>query len=112
MAPLIRMTEYRPAPGFVQFERAEISQLLALYAMRVAGGDWRDYAIDLNPDGAAFSVFRHAMERPLYTITKLPTRQRGVTWTVSGSAGRRPLRYCSLGEALAALERTPRLVPS
>jgi len=106
MATLIRMSEHRGQPGFVHFERDEISQLLSLYAIRVASGEWRDYAIDVRPDGAVFSIYRHALERPLYTVTKAPAGPRGATWSVARS-GRTVTRGQSLAGALAALERTP-----
>jgi hypothetical protein len=99
MASLIRMAEYRGNPGFVQFERSELNQILALYAARVANGEWRDYAIDLHPDQAVFSVFRHALERPLYTIAKIARRSG---WVVR-SGGRELVRSPSLAEALERL---------
>lgn len=54
----------------LHFTRSELHQLLSLYSRRVARGEWRDYAIDQDGGLAAFSVFRHSHERPLYTITK------------------------------------------
>lgn len=107
MATLIRMAEYRGEAGFVHFERGEITQLLTLYATRVASGEWRDYAIDVLPDGAVFSVFRHAQERPLYTVTKSGPGSRGSCWSVARS-GRVVSRFPTLSGALAALERAPR----
>lgn len=111
MATLIRIPGNRERLEFVHFERGEISQLLSLYATRVACGEWRDYAIDVRPDGAVFSIFRHALERPLYTITKSPPGPRGPTWSVA-RAGRTVSRGSSLAGALAALERAPRPVHS
>ena len=52
------------------FTRSELHQLLSLYSRLVARGEWRDYAIEQDGGLAAFSVFRHSHERPLYTITK------------------------------------------
>ena len=107
MATLIRMAEYRGGPDFVHFERGEITQLLTLYAMRVASGEWRDYAIDVLPDGAVFSIFRHALERPLYTVTKSVSATKGAMWSVARS-GRSVSRFPTLAGVLAALERAPR----
>jgi hypothetical protein len=101
MTKLVRMAEYKARPGFVQFERAEISQLLALYATRVADGDWRDYAIDLGPERAVFAVFRHSWDRPAFTIAKTA---RDVAWVLS-SGGRVLAKSRALGEVLAALSR-------
>lgn len=40
--------------------------------MRVASGEWRDYAIDFRPGMAIFSIFRHTAEQPLFAIAKVP----------------------------------------
>ena len=107
MASLVRMAEYRSDPGFVQFERTEMSQLLALYAIRVADGQWRDYAIDLRPDQAVFSVFRHTQDRPLFTIAK---RARNGGWVIR-SGSRELARSRCLADVLAVLtHQPPRLV--
>lgn len=103
MASLVRMAEYRAKPGFVQFERAEVNQLLALYAVRVADGEWRDYTIDLHPDQAVFSVFRHTLDHPLFTIAK---GAGNAGWVVR-SAGRELARSRSLAEVLAVLAHPP-----
>jgi len=61
------------------FSRRELDQLLQLYSRQVARGEWRDYAIDQSDGSAAFSVFRHSLDAPLYTIVK----------TAPGSSARR-----------------------
>jgi hypothetical protein len=114
MPTLIRMAEHRATPGFVHFTRAELSLLLDLYARRVAGGEWRDYAIDLGPERAVFSIYRHTLDRPLYAVAKLgaaadaPEPRRG-DYVVTDSE-RELARSANLSEALAVLERKPRLV--
>lgn len=103
MVSLVRMSEYRARPGFVQFERAELNQLLALYAVRVADGDWRDYAIDLHPDQAVFSVFRHTQDRALFTISK---GARNSGWVLRSGA-RELARSRSLADVLTILAHKP-----
>jgi len=70
------------------FERKELDRLLRLYGRMVASGEWRDYAIDGLKDSAAFSVFRHAAEQPLYRMEKRPAlaRKQGA-WAVIGQGG-------------------------
>ncbi|MGB8274341.1 MAG: DUF2794 domain-containing protein [Alphaproteobacteria bacterium] len=70
MAKLLRLAEYRRSQRVITFDRHEMNLLLALYSRRVAMGEWRDYAIDLDGGMAAFSVFRHSDDRPLFTIAK------------------------------------------
>ena len=78
MGNLYQYQDYRrPARGAqhgVFFTRGELNLLLSLYSRRVMSGDWRDYAIDRQVDMAVFSVFRHTLDQPLFTIAK---RRRG-----------------------------------
>jgi hypothetical protein len=60
----------------VMFQRAELNAILRVYAMMVAGGQWRDYAIDGLKGRAEFSIFRHAAEFPVYRIVKTPAEAR------------------------------------
>ena len=52
------------------FDREEFGRLLSLYSGQVAKGTWRDYAVDFLPGQALFSVYRHAHEAPVLTISK------------------------------------------
>jgi hypothetical protein len=70
MANFVRLADFRRSRRTVTFNREEMNLLLALYSRRVALGEWRDYAIDLDGGMAAFSVFRHSEDRPLFTIAK------------------------------------------
>ncbi|MEE9330093.1 MAG: DUF2794 domain-containing protein [Parvularculaceae bacterium] len=63
-------------PDPVCFTRPEFEQILSLYGFFVAAGDWRDYAVDMLPERAVFSVFRRASEAPLYRIEKQPKLAR------------------------------------
>ena len=105
MTQLLRMGEKeRGTVPFVHFDRAELSRLLALYSQRVAEGQWKDYAIDQQPGRAVFAVFRHALDSPLFTITKF-----GRGWEVA--SGLRKLRRAdTLDEVLAIFDRSLRLL--
>ncbi len=93
----------------VHFDRSELCRLLALYSQRVAAGDWRDYAIAQQPGRAVFAVFRRALERPLYTVTKHAAADGHGSWEVC--CGLRKLcRVDSLDEALGVFDRRLHLV--
>lgn len=62
--------------GIVAFNRSELSEILSVYGRMVARGEWRDYGIDMLKDRAVFYIFRHASERPLYTVEKRPKLAR------------------------------------
>lgn len=68
------------------FERRELDLILSVYGRGVAGGEWRDYAMDGLADRAVFSIFRRASEAPLYQIEKRPdlARRQGAWAIVSG----------------------------
>ena len=69
----------------------------------VAAGEWRDYAIDLHPEQAVFSVFRHTQDRPLFTIAK---GARNSGWVIH-SGGRELARSRSLADVLSILAHKP-----
>ncbi|SDG96648.1 DUF2794 domain-containing protein [Roseospirillum parvum] len=77
MSKIARLMEYRRSPDRVFFTRGELTQLLSLYSRQVMRGQWRDYAIGHDSGMARFAVFRHAHERPLYVIAKLPETHPG-----------------------------------
>lgn len=109
MAKVIRLSHHRATHSFVHFNRTELTLLLNLYARRVASGEWRDYAIDQGADRAVFSIYRHTLERPLFTVTKMGPGTRAGQFVVA-SGERELARSGSLAEALAALEAAPRRV--
>lgn len=93
------------------FNRQELSAILAVYGRKVAAGEWRDYAIDLGRDTAAFSVFRRASECPLFRIEKTPklARKQGA-YSVVAPAGLILKRGHDLRRVLHVLEDRARLV--
>jgi len=74
-------------PNRVTFNRLELHRILNLYGRMVAGGEWRDYAIDFLRDRAVFSIFRRASEVPIYRIEKDPrlARKQGIYSVISAS---------------------------
>jgi hypothetical protein len=77
MTNLYRLADQRARRRVVSFDRRELSRLLNLYSLRVASGEWRDYAIDFRPGMAIFSIFRHTAEQPLFAIAKVPGAANG-----------------------------------
>jgi len=60
----------KPPPPVICFNRKELTQILQVYGMRVAKGEWRDYALNTYKDRAVFSIFRKSSEVPLFRIEK------------------------------------------
>ena len=87
MTNLYRLADQKARRRIVSFDRRELSRLLNLYSMRVASGEWRDYAIDFLKDRAVFSVFRRASEVPIYRIEKDPrlARKQGMYSVISAT---------------------------
>ncbi len=60
----------------VAFNRAELDAILAVYARKVAAGEWRDYALEMGRDKAVFAIFQRASEYPLFRVEKCPKLAR------------------------------------
>ena len=108
MTKLLRLADYRHPADRVSFDRRELKKLLAIYAERVAGGEWRDYAIDMRGHMAAFAVFRSSYDWPLYLIAKFAPGSRKQGNYVVWSGPRRLIQGRSLDEVLCIFERAPR----
>ena len=52
------------------FSKKELNKILSFYGMKVASGEWKDYAIDRDKEKSSFSIYRHASEMPIYQIIK------------------------------------------
>ncbi|MBB5730099.1 hypothetical protein FHS99_002597 [Sphingomonas prati] len=90
----------------VAFERAEMMRILDLYGRMVSAGNWRDYAIEMGSEVAAFSAFRRATERPEYRIEKRPAlRGRQGMYALIGEGGTVLKRGHELAPILAPIER-------
>jgi Protein of unknown function (DUF2794) len=92
--------------GQTVFDRTELTRILDLYGRMVAAGHWRDYAIEMKHDFAAFSAFRRATENPEYRVEKRPAlRGRQGMWALIGETGIVLKRGHELGPVLAPVER-------
>lgn len=109
MTNLYRLADQRARRRIVSFDKRELSRLLGLYSMRVASGEWRDYAIDFRPGMAIFSIFRHTAEQPLYAIAKVPGGGNGSAYMVYN--GPRKLAHGeTLEDVLSVFERKLKLL--
>jgi hypothetical protein len=112
--PLAEQRPARPsgaAPAGTTFDRQELQLILSVYGSKVAQGEWRDYAIDMDRDKAVFSVFRRTSEVPLYRIEKNPrnARKQGL-YSVIAQGGEILRRGHDLAQVLRILMRRPYLV--
>ena len=86
---LVRLADYRKEKLElpVTFNRRELDRILNLYGFMVGAGEWRDYAIDHQPDQAVFSVYRRTSETPMFQIIKCPklARRQGEFSVVSAA---------------------------
>ena len=98
-------------PARTTFNRTELTLILAVYGRRVAAGEWRDYAIDMLPETATFSMFRRSSECPIYRVEKTPrlARKQGA-YSVITATGLILKRGNDLKRVLAVLEKPVRLV--
>ena len=108
MSNLYRLADQRARRRIVSFTRGELTRLLNLYSMRVATGEWRDYAIDFRPGMAIFSIFRHTAEQPLFAIAKVPGGNGGPYLVYNGP--RKLVQSDTLEDALSVFDRKLRLL--
>src|SRR5215467_297248 len=108
MTNFYRLADQRARRRIVSFDRRELSRLLNLYSLRVASGEWRDYAIDFRPGMAIFSIFRHTAEQPLFAIAKVPGAAQGGYMVYNGP--RKLAHGDSLEDVLKIFERKLRLL--
>lgn len=99
------------APVCTTFNRAELNLILGVYGRRVAAGEWRDYAIDMQAETATFSMFRRSSECPIYRLEKTPrlARKQGA-YSVITATGLILKRGNDLKRVLGVLEKPLRLV--
>ena len=97
----------------VSFDRQELNTILNVYGRKVAAGEWRDYALDMEKDRAVCSVFRRTSEMPIYRIEKNPklARRQGA-YSVISAGGQILKRGADLRRVLAIFEKRLTLVES
>ena len=97
----------------VCFDRQELNIILNVYGRRVAAGEWRDYALDMEKDRAVFSIFRRSSEMPIYRVEKNPklARKQGAFSVISAS-GQILNRGSDLRRVLSIFDKHLRLVES
>lgn len=105
IVPFPSQSKAHPTPKIV-LHRTELNVILAVYGSLVANGKARDYAIDMGPDRAAFSIFRHAAERATWRIEKNPAlRRKQGEWCVTGMNGQVLKRGHELAQVLRIFDR-------
>jgi hypothetical protein len=92
-------------PPVVAFNRTELDAILAVYARKVAAGEWRDYALEMGREKAVFAIFQRASEYPLFRVEKCPrlARRQGA-YSVVLRSGAVLKRGHDLARVLAACE--------
>ena len=105
-----RITNPRKLRKPLFFNRTELGQILATYSSRVACGEWRDYAIDHLPGAAAFSIFRHTHETPLYVIEKQQRNPKESARFILRDRQKTLMKASSISDIISYFNRLPRLV--
>ena len=95
----------------VRFDRRELSEILRVYGMQVAAGEWRDYAIAFGRERAVFAILRHTGETPLYRIEKDPKRaEKQGAYSVVAQGGLVLKRGHDLARVLKVLVKPAKVV--
>lgn len=106
MSKVVQLENFRRAKRRISFDKRELRELMEVYSRRVASGEWRDYAIDIEPGMAVFSIFRSAYELPLYRVAKIAGRSHTepTEWMVI-SGTKRLRRSATLLDVLTVFEK-------
>jgi len=67
---IVNIRDFQQKSTEVFFSKEELNQLLSIYGIRIATGEWCDYAIEQRNGIIAFSVFKNAFDAPAYTVAK------------------------------------------
>ena len=103
VAPFPSLRDRRP---IATFDRQELQRILDLYGRMVAAGNWRDYALRIDPEVAVFAAFRRHSERPEIRIEKRPAlRLKQGAFALIGEQGMVLKRGNDLSAILAPVER-------
>ena len=103
VAPFPDPRDRRP---IASFDRKELMRILDLYGRMVAAGNWKDYALRIDPDVAIFAAYRRHSERPEIRIEKRPAlRLKQGAFSLVSEHGVVLKRGHDLGGLLAPLER-------
>lgn len=109
-AQILPMPQRNPVED-VRFNRRELSEILRIYGMQVAGGEWRDYAIEFGQDKAVFAILRRTGEMPLYRIEKDPKRaEKQGAYAVVAQGGLVLKRGADLERVLRVLVKPSKVV--
>ncbi len=112
MGQVLSIADFKGRPQVVFFDRRELSKLLDVYSRRVISGEWRDYAIDHDGRRVVFSVYRNSAEMPVFSVAKEAASRRSAACFVVRRGPRHVTRASTIDEAVVALERQLRLIPS
>ncbi len=98
-------------PQQVTFDRRELTTILDVYGLKVAEGEWRDYAINFGHEQAEFCVYRRTSEVPLYRVVKQPklARRQG-KYSIVAHGGIILKRGHDLKQVLKTLQKKPKLI--
>ena len=92
------------------FTRIELSSILSAYSVRVASGEWRDYALDHINASAMFSIFKHAHEHPLLIIEKNQLKGQDKSQFILRDKNKILFKTTRLPDLISYLHRLPRLI--
>lgn len=92
------------------FSRAELGAILSAYSARVAGGEWRDYALDYQNGVAMFSIFRHTHETPVFVIEKRQRHLKDAAQFLLRDRARVLCKSGRLNDLISYFSKLPRLV--
>ncbi len=70
MSKIYHFSKYMKAKEKVTFTKCDLNSIISVYSQKVSNGIWKDYSINFENNYAEFSIYKHTLAYPEFSIIK------------------------------------------
>ena len=70
MSKIYHFSKYIKEKEKVTFSKKDLNSIISIYSQKVANGVWKDYSINFEKNYAEFSIYKHSLASPEFSIIK------------------------------------------
>ena len=70
MSKIYHFSKYMKAKQKVTFTKCDLNSIISIYSQKVSNGIWKDYSINFENNYAEFSIYKHTLAYPEFSIIK------------------------------------------
>ena len=70
MSKIYHFSKYMKAKEKVTFTKCDLNSIISIYSQKVSNGIWKDYSINFGNNYAEFSIYKHTLSYPEFSIIK------------------------------------------